>query len=151
MGWAVPGIVRLSGVRSQRYPPCCCIATGQSHAVLSCPGANVLGCSGDDPLKSLDFSLSLHRVVLTRHLLFTKAAVVDTIRVIEEETRLLVLATEIPGHVSREEKIGLQDNNNNNNNSNNNGRVALTSTRESRRRWPRQDAQLPMMGATKEK
>lgn len=30
-------------------------------------------------------------------------------------------------------------------------RAALTSTTESRRRWPRHDAQLPMMGATKEK
>lgn len=27
----------------------------------------------------------------------------------------------------------------------------LTSTTESRRRWPRHDAQLPMMGTTKEK
>lgn len=55
-------------------------------------GANVLGCSGNDPLKSLDLSLSLHRVVLTRHLLFAKTAVVDTVWVIEEEARFLVLA-----------------------------------------------------------
>ena len=55
-------------------------------------GANVLGCSGNDPLKGLDLSLSLHRVVLTRHLLFAKAAVVDTVGVIEEEARFLVLA-----------------------------------------------------------
>lgn len=77
---------------------------GGSHAALSSrPGANVLGCSGNDPLKSLDFSLSLHRIVLTRHLLLTKAAVVDTVRVVEEETRFLVLATDNPRHVSRAE------------------------------------------------
>lgn len=66
-------------------------------------GCNVLGCSGDDPLKSLDFSLSLHRIVLTRHLLFTKAAIVDTIRIIEEEARFLVLATENPRMSARGE------------------------------------------------
>lgn len=112
------------------------------HAVLSVLGANVLGCSGDDPLKSLDFSLSLHRIVLTRHLLFTKAAVVDTVRVIEEETRFLVLVAGHPG-MSAGQNIGLQGGTK--------GRAALTSTTESRRRWPRHDAQLPMMGATKEK
>lgn len=81
---------------------------GGAHAALSsCPGANVLGCSGNDPLKSLDFSLSLHRIVLTRHLLLTEAAVVDTVRVVEEETRFLVLAADTP-NMSAEQYIGLQ-------------------------------------------
>lgn len=110
---------------------------------LLVPGANVLGCSGNDPLESLDFSLSLHRIVLTRHLLLTKAAVVDTVRVVEEETRFLVLATDNPPTCQQGRTLGFS--------TANNGRAALTSTTESRRRWPRHDAQLPMMGATKEK
>lgn len=110
--------------------------------MLSCLGANVLGCSGDDPLKSLDLSLSLHRIVLTRHLLFAKAAVVDTVRVIEEETRFLVLATDTTPAC---QWVGTLDF------TANKRRAALTSTTESRRRWPRHDAQLPMVGTTKEK
>lgn len=58
-------------------------------------GANVLGCSGDDPLESLNLSLGLHWIALTCHLLFAKAAVVDTVWIIEEEARFLVLTTHI--------------------------------------------------------
>lgn len=67
-------------------------------AVLSGVGGNVLGCPGDDPLESLNLSLGLHRIALTCHLLFTKASIVDTIWIIEEEARFLVLAT---GHQQR--------------------------------------------------
>jgi len=56
-------------------------------------GTNILGSSSDDPLESLNLSLDLHRIALTRHLLFPKTAVVDTVRIIEEEARFLVLAT----------------------------------------------------------
>lgn len=56
-------------------------------------GANVLGSPGDDPLESLNLTLGLHRIALTCHLLFSKASIVDTIWVIEEEARFLVLAT----------------------------------------------------------
>lgn len=67
-----------------------------AHAVLFLSGgANVLGCSGDDPLESLNLSLGLHRIALTCHLLFAKAAIVDTVRIIEEEARFLVLATHL--------------------------------------------------------
>lgn len=71
-----------------------CLFRGTCCAVLV-RGANVLGCSGDDPLESLNLSLGLHRIALTCHLLFAKAAVVDTVRVIEEEARFLVLATHL--------------------------------------------------------
>lgn len=66
-------------------------------------GANVLGCSGDDPLESLNLSLGLHWIALTCHLLFAKAAVVDTVWIIEEEARFLVLATQ-PDMLAGKEK-----------------------------------------------
>lgn len=51
----------------------------------------LLGCSGDDPLQSLNLSLSLQWIMLARHVLLSKAAVLHIIRVVEEEARLVVL------------------------------------------------------------
>lgn len=42
----------------------------------------LLGCSGDDPLQGLNFALGLQRVVLARHLLVPKAAILQAVRII---------------------------------------------------------------------
>lgn len=51
----------------------------------------VLGCSCDDPLQSLDFSLSFHWVVVPRHLLVAKAAILHAVWIVEKEARFIVL------------------------------------------------------------
>lgn len=51
----------------------------------------LLGCSGDDPLQSLNLSLGLQRVSMTRHLLFPKAAILHAVRIIEKEAGFVVL------------------------------------------------------------
>lgn len=54
----------------------------------------LLGCSGYDPLQSLDFSLGLERIMLPRHLLVSKASILHAVRVVEHEPRFLRLVVQ---------------------------------------------------------
>lgn len=51
----------------------------------------LLGCSSDNPLKSLDFSLCLQRIMLSGHLLIAEAAILYVVRVVKEEAGFIVL------------------------------------------------------------
>lgn len=55
------------------------------------PVSDVLGCSSDDPLKCFNLSLRFQGFVLPHQLLFSKASILNAIRVIEKKAGFLVL------------------------------------------------------------
>lgn len=103
--------VHPSRALSRICPPYYWIAnistTGPSSFFFFSERGDLLGCSSDDALQSLDFSLCLQRIVLSRHLLVAEAAILHAVGVVEEEAGFVVLDTRAgqSGAATRREEV----------------------------------------------